>query len=333
MKVLIIGAGRMGMRHAAGVLQSKYVDSLTISDISMEALNNAKTNLPNEHAKDLQFVYSNKIVGTFDVIIIASTAKDRLSLISQILALEPKYLLIEKPLGQSYQDVTTLNNWVTKTNTKVYVNLNMRMYSFINDLKKDLHNLPQFEGLKQINFTGGTLGIGANGIHYLDLVYYLLDADDAKIIAASIDDTVIPSGRGSDFADFGGWACIHFYKQQQLVGKSILSLSSSSTVFGGWEIIGKHGRIRINELEGERVDILRNPQSTMPINRYAADYLPPTSTIISSPFLGDITKNWIDSIKEENVTLPSLDESIKVHRLMFDWLDFSNSYKKIFPIT
>ena len=126
---------------------------------------------------------------------------------------------------------------------------------------------------------------------------------------------------------------IDFYKQTQLVGKSHVILLSDSTVFGGWEIIGQHGRVRVNELEGERVDILRNPLSTLPIYRYAAEYLPPVSQKIESPFLGDLTKEWLDSILEKKQVLPTITESLKVHQLMFDWLAYSKTHSNMFPIT
>lgn len=334
MKILIIGAGRMGVRHAMGVLKSHSVQSLTLTDISIEALQHANTSLSNNNSNvNVFFETPDKLVGSFDVIIIASTAKDRLSIIKKALLFKPKYMLIEKPLEQSYKQVVELTQHLSGSNTTVNVNLNMRMYPFVKDLKENINQLPQFQGLKHINYSGGALGIGANGIHYLDLIFYLLDADEAKIISASIDEVLIKSGRGSDFGDFGGWAIINFYKETQLVGKSHIILLSDSTVFGGWEIIGQHGRVRINELEGERVDILRNPLSTLPAYRYAAEYLPPVSRKIESPFLGDLTNEWLNSILEKKQVLPTITESLKVHQLMFDWLAYSETHSNIFPIT
>ena len=336
MKVTIIGAGRMGLRHAAGVLNVKGIDELVMMDISDASLQNAEAQLKNTgtHCK-LSFIKpGTPISGGCDFVIIASTAGNRIETCELALQLRPKYLLIEKPLGQSYTEVESLVNYFNGSGVTVNVNLNMRMYNFVNDLKNDLDTLPQFQGLKYINVSGGPLGIGANGIHYLDLLFYLYGADNAELVSGEIDTALIPSGRGPQFGDFGGWACIRFYKQQELLGRSLISLSATSTVFGGWDIMGSHGRIRLNETEGERTDILRNPSSEMPVNRYAADYLPPVTKTIETPFLGELTKKWIESLvaKNENL-LPSLEESLKVHRLMFDWLSLSLTHQSVFPIT
>lgn len=336
MKVLIIGAGRMGIRHAQGALNVEEVGEVTMVDISDAALENAKTQLSSHTGSSrLKTGKTGEIKGQYDIVIIASTASDRSETCSYALSFSPKYLLIEKPLGQSYPEVKDLVALFKDKAVQVSINLNTRLYGFINDLKRDLQDLPQFAGVKQINYSGGAIGIGANGIHYLDLLFFLLGAHTAELVAGEIEPQLIPSGRGPQFGDFGGWACVRFLddKKKEL-GRALLSLSSTSTVFGGWEIIGSHGRIRINELEQQRVDILRNPDSTLPVNRYAADYLPPVVRPIESPFLGDLTQKWISSIIKDKVNLlPPIDESLKVHKLLFDWLSLSKTHKEKFPIT
>ena len=336
MKALIIGAGRMGIRHAQGALNVNGVDEVCMVDMIDAALENAKAQLASHaHANKLTTSKAGEAKGAFDFVIIASTAAGRMSACEYALTLNPKYILIEKPLGQSYAEAEQLVHFFNGKKVIASVNLNTRLYKFILDLKKDLDMLPQFKGFKQINYNGGTLGIGANGIHFLDLLFFLLAAKRAKLIAGEIEPDLIPSGRGPQFGDFGGWACIKFFNEkEEYIGRSLISLSSLSTVFGGWEIIGAHGRIRINELENQRVDILRKADSGLPVNRYAADYLPPVVHPIVSPFLGDLTQLWMESIIKNNVNLlPTIDESLKVHKLLFDWLSLSDTHKEKFPIT
>ena len=336
MKALIIGAGRMGIRHAQGILGVVAITEVCMVDISDSSLEIAKAQLfLQELTPKLKTATVGVAKGQYDFVIISSTASDRISTCEYALSFNPKYILIEKPLGQSYSEVESLVNFFKNKNVSVSVNLNTRMYEFVHELKKDLNTLPQFSGIKYINYNGGTIGIGANGIHYIDLLFYLLDASNAELTAGEIEPQLILSGRGTQFGDFGGWSCIKFFDtHQQYLGRSLLSLSSTSTVFGGWEIIGSHGRIRINELEKERVDILRKPGSNMPLNRYAADYLPPVIYSIEPPFLGDLTRKWIESIINKGINLlPAIEESLKVHRLLFDWLSLSTTHKEVFPIT
>ena len=337
MKVIIIGSGRMGIRHAQGIAAIAAIKKIQLVDISQSALDNAKSIF--QGTPDyIKFAFSllndlNTEGVSFDVGIMASTANNRGEIYNLLVDLGCQHILAEKPLGQSYSEVLDFNDTVAKSGIPCYVNLNMRLQDTYIQLHNDLNEFPQLQGDKTITLNTGSLGIGANGIHYLDMLYFLLDADDAKIVAADIESKIIPSGRGANFCDFGGWVVILFYKQQQLVGKALLSMSASSTAFGSWDILGSHGRIYLNEVEQIRIDTLRNADSTMPINRYFADYLPSKETKLAAPFLGDLTAKWLISLLEGKSLLPRIEDSIKVHALMFDWLSHSKTHKTFFPIT
>ena len=182
MRVLIIGAGRMGVRHAQGALKAKKVEEVCLVDISQAVLEKAATQFP-------EFIGTGKLRlakpveadGSYDIVIVATTARRRLDTCIATLAYNPKYILIVKPLGQSFQEVADIVDLFKDKRAKAYVNLNMRMYPFVKQLKRDLMSLPQFRGMKSVNYSGGAIGIGANGIHYIDLLYYLFDADRAEI--------------------------------------------------------------------------------------------------------------------------------------------------------
>jgi len=335
-KVLIIGAGRMGIRHAQGIVAVPEIGEIVLTDIYPSALEKAK-----EVLSDGRFGFyllgDEKLkqdYSSFDICIISATANDRLSLLELAKQFRTKHILVEKPLGQSMQQVEALVRYVKDNALDCVVNLNMRLYDSFVLLKKDLQSLPQFQGHKTISLNTGSLGIGANGIHYLDLLYFLLDADDAELEFAEIDEQLIPSGRGPQFSDFGGCAVLKFYKKGNDVGRALIAMSAESTVFGGWEIIGRHGRIQIDELAGKRVDILRKEESNLPVNRYAADYLPAVERTFESPFLGDLTRKWIESVFYKKVNLlPAIDESVKVHQLLFQWLSLNKTHREKFPIT
>lgn len=332
-RVLIVGAGRMGIRHALGIKSLKALGSAVVIDINQASLDNARAAIADERFSFCLTQDAAKHSIGFDFCVIAATAGNRVELLAMAAALGCREILVEKPLGQNIGQVKELAQYAADHKINCAVNLNMRQYASFIQLKKDLADLPQFNGEKTITINTGTLGIGANGIHYLDLLYFLLDADRAVILAASIDDTVIPSGRGPQFCDFGGWAVIDFFKGAVRCGTVMISMSATSTVFGAWEITGPNGRIYFNEVEGKRIDTLRKPDSAMPVNRYFADYLPPSEQKLESPFLGDLTADWITNLLRGNRALPSIDESIRVHQLMFDWLGKSKKHFDIYPIT
>ena len=328
----------MGIRHAQGICGMPELSQLCIVDKFEGALANAKDALKNSPGfSNTSFMLFDEFIITnqqFDIAILAATSQKRLENCQLLIDKGVKHILVEKPLGQSTAEVKELISFFEEhPNIKGHVNLNMRLYESFISLKNDLQTLPQFDGEKMFTVNTGTIGIGANGIHYLDLLYILFDADDAVIVASEIDDQTVPSARGAEFADFGGWAVIKFYKNKQLLGRAFVSISARSTVFGGWDIVGTHGRITLNEIQQKRIDILRKPDSLMPINRYAADYLEPVEKKIESPFLGELTKIWLQNLIKGNNVLPDLKESAKVHQLMFDWLSASKTHQEHFPIT
>lgn len=322
----------MGIRHLQGVLSVKSVTDVTILDINLQALLNARESVQNDIRLQAELVSDYKPT-KHDVCIIASTANNRKSLIDLAVESSCKYLMIEKPLGQSFEDVLKLNNYIKTLPLTAVVNLNMRQYQPIKKLKYDLANIPQLQGDKVITINTGSLGIGCNGIHYLDKLFFILGADRAEIVSAEIEDVLIPSGRGADFGDFGGWAVIKYYSEDKYLARCLLSMTAGSTAFGGWEIIAPCGRVVIDEIAATRMTILRKPDSTMPLNRYGADYMSPIIEKYESPFLGDLTAEWISSLLKGCNELPLISESLKSHKLMFDWLSYSKKYNKIYPIT
>lgn len=338
MKVVILGSGRMGIRHAEGIIDLSEVEDLCIVDKYSQALKNAEIALKKYKGfNKARFLSLSDFLiedTRYAVAIIATTSKSRLNNCRILLEKGVKYFLIEKPLGQSFNEVKELVDFFDENkNAKAFVNLNMRLYQSFIDLKHDLQSLPQFNGVKTVTLNTGSIGIGANGIHYLDLIYFLFDADNAIIRASEIDDQMLKSARGEDFADFGGWGVFDFTKGNEKVCTALLSISSRSSAFGGWEIIGPHGRILIDEIQQKRINIYRKHDSDIPIYRYAVDYLNPIEEKIISPFLGSLTSIWLSKLINNIDVLPELKDSLKVHQLMFDWLSASKSGQSFFPIT
>jgi predicted dehydrogenase len=336
MKLIIIGAGRMGMRHAIGASNNRQIGKIVIFDISENALVLARKQIEDLDCSDkISFCLLSEIElidFSESIAIIASPAKDRQLICHEIISKGVKEILIEKPLGQSFGEVLELSNYIQKTGVKAYVNLNMRLYESFISLKKDLMEKSQYRGYKIISINTGSIGIGANGIHYLDMLYFLFDADDAKIFAGEIEKETLPSGRGPEYIDFGGWCTIKFFKENNEIGRAHVSITAQSSVFGNWDIITPFGQIIIDEISQRKTEKIRKEDSNMPIQRYGADFLPPVVSGFNSPFLGDLTSDWIDSIINGKSNLPNITESLKVHQLMFDWLSLSRNHEQ-FPIT
>lgn len=338
MKVVIIGAGRMGIRHAQGIENIPEISDIYLIDISENSLINSSEILSNlENFKKFKFLLSSNFADLneqFDVAIIASTAGDRLDTLSQVIHKKVKHVLLEKPLGQSLEEVQKIQKFLESyPSVQSYVNFSMRLTPSLIQLKKDLQSVPQLTGNKTISVNTGAIGIGANGVHLLDMCFFLFDADKAKIVASEVENDIIPSGRGSQFNDFGGWCVIKFYKQDEYLGKLLLSISATSTSFGPIEIISSNGRIYYDEVRETRIDSLRNESSELPVYRYHGDYLPDVKKDFESLPLSQLTHFWLQKLIKGERVLPEVKESLIIHELLFDWLSKSKTHSKLFPIT
>jgi predicted dehydrogenase len=338
MKVVIIGAGRMGVRHALGLNTFLEVSKIVLVDIFPIALVNAEGAVSGVMNKEkFHFILNEDFLNTtedYDVAIIASTAGNRLETLNSLIKKNVKHVLLEKPLGQSLEEVEQMVDYLEQYPTvKTSVNFSFRLLPTMIQLKRDLQRIPQMDGFKTISVNTGAIGIGANGIHLLDMCFFLFDADRAEIIAAEIEDTTIPSGRGAQFNDFGGWAVIKYYNINKCVGKLMISVSSSSTAFGPIEIIGSNGRIQYDEVRGTRLDSLRNESSTFPVYRYHGDYLPDVKKEWVGVSISELTNFWFQNVLNNQFILPSVEEALMVHKLLFDWLSNSKTHSNFYPIT
>ena len=338
MKIVVIGAGKMGVRHAQGIDTMTEVSEICLTDISENSLIDAAKAIANSKKPEkFNFMMADdfvKLDETYDVAIIASTAGDRLKTLSNVIQKKVKHVLLEKPLGQSLEEVKKITDYLDQySNVQSYVNFSMRLTPSLIQLKKDLQTLPQMIGPKTISVNTGAIGIGANGVHLLDMCFFLFDADQATIVASEIEEIVIPSGRGSQFNDFGGWSVIKFYQNDEYQGKLLLSISATSTSLGPIEIIGTHGRIHYDEVRETRIDSFRNENSELPVYRYHGDYLPDSKKEFASLTLSELTHFWLNNLINGKRVLPTVKDSIAIHEVLFDWLSKSKTHSKLYPIT
>ncbi len=332
MNAIVVGSGRMGIRHINGLLNISKIKKILVVDISVKSLENASKNIIDLKSR-CEFKTSIETNEIYEIGIIASTAGERINIIKKLNQIGCKHILIEKPLGQSKSEVKSLIKQVQKSNIKCYVNLNMRLHKCFMNLKNDFEKISQLNGYKVISLNTGSVGIGANGIHYLDFIFFLTDADNATIRYGNISNNIILSGRGSEFCDFGGNAIIDYYKKNNLEATFIISINPNSTAFGNWNIVAKHAHINISELDSLRTNRYRKIDSNLPLNRYNGDYMEPERNNIEFPPLADLTQIWAEGIINGQILLPTIQESVNVHNLMFEWLDFSKTHKDYFPIT
>lgn len=328
----------MGVRHAQGLLSCDFVRSVEISDSNPDALSRAQADLQrNEHFLKCSFRDSESVFtqsAKVDVVVVATTAMGRLGTLQKVYQLKPQVVLVEKPLGQSFQEVTDLVDLANSHPVKTFSNLNMRLYDYFKALREDLISVPQLAGFKNVTINSGAVGIGANGIHYIDLLVYLFGAASVTVERAFVEDDLIASGRGAQFSDFGGYACFLFLAASGApLGRALVAIHATSSVLGAWEVVAPNARVRIDEICQKRYNHYRRPESQLPPYRYGADYFEEEVTSIKIPEMADLTKQWLEAFVAKRELLPTVQDSLLVHNLLFSWLSASAKYSDRFPIT
>ena len=173
-KVLIVGCGNLGRWHIKGLETSKQDVTLFAADHSPMAMQNLTTFLE-EHMGRPSNVHVVKIglsdrdlsgLPKLDLVIVATTAKDRVSLISSLQrSITADYWLIEKLVEQTSENMRRIA--LIMEGQTVYVNHPRRVMPVHQKLFSDLAGM---QNVKLICRGPETIGIASNTSHFIDLL-------------------------------------------------------------------------------------------------------------------------------------------------------------------
>ncbi len=182
-KIAIIGAGQLGSRHLQGLAKTNISCLVEVVEPFEGARITAKQRFEeipsNEKIEKLDF-YENisKLSNELDLVVIATNADVRFKVITELLKnKEVENLVLEKVLFQKISDYKEIKQLLEQTNTKCWVNHPRRMFPFYKNLKEELSNN------KNIHFciSGGSWGLGCNGLHFLDCIEYLSNTQNIEL--------------------------------------------------------------------------------------------------------------------------------------------------------
>jgi hypothetical protein len=196
-KIALIGAGQIGSRHLQSMalldepVSIEVVDPVEQSrDLARARYNEVakiKTATEVTYHKDLTDISDN-----IDVAIIATGADVRRQVIESLLAKKKvKYFILEKILFQKKEDYWFTEKLLKKNNVKAWVNCPRRMWPLYRELGG------QFDGVGNIDMlvSGDKIGLGCNGIHYLDLFCFMTRDKEVVLDAEGLSNEIIPSKR------------------------------------------------------------------------------------------------------------------------------------------
>lgn len=200
-KILIVGFGGIGCRHAQSFLGKKNFEVHIVEPKDL----NIQKNLKIIGAKKDSFKWYKSIrnIPVLDLAIIATSSQPRFEIIKSLIKAGYKRFLLEKIVFQSEEQFYKAIEMVKNSGTKVYCNFVHRYYIPYENIKKELN-----KSLDSINMevTGSAfeLGMGCNAIHYIDLFQYLTGLDDVKLKNYDIRLLQEENRRGSMYKEFYG---------------------------------------------------------------------------------------------------------------------------------
>ena len=203
MKVLLIGCGRMGQR---------YIAALTSLFPDLELCSVDPTVAPPQsrrHYAHLEQVAREPFMLAID----AATNDRRSARFERLVEWGIPHILIEKPHAQSLRESAHMMRVAAHSGARVMVPFYRRFADHYAPATLAQLGAGRLTG---ISITSGAIGIGCNGVHYLDLANYLFGTYPLSVFADLSFDS-IGSPRGPQFSDFGGTVYMHYAAGQCVI--------------------------------------------------------------------------------------------------------------------
>ncbi len=199
--ILIVGCGNIGSRHLQSLERSLVPLSITIIEPNINSQKIAKSQLEKNSKNSIFWLSSiSELNQIFDLVIIATNAEKRKSLVDILLESGNKKFLLEKMVCQSEDDYSNLIKNFKKHGASGWINTNRRYFPFYQKLK----NLINLNDNLKISITTGNKGLGSNAIHFIDLFLWLKNSNDGSLIGDFLTDKLYSNKRGDQYYEFSG---------------------------------------------------------------------------------------------------------------------------------
>lgn len=312
---ILLGAGSMGMRHLVGLANAGFK---CIHIFEPEQKNFLKAHgLLTAKGLDCRRVTSlDAIPKVFDAAIFCGPADSRLALLQSFLSVSfSKRILLEKPLCSSKSDLDTYAHLSRQHNlsSRIGVNFVRRFWPHITKLKELLKEDSDFT----MTANGGAIGIGCNGVHFLDMFKYLAGTEDVEVLWSDISKMEVLSGRGERFKDLGGDFLLRalnskFFCSFAPDSYTNVTLTVKATKFSATVDYGT-SKFRI---------LIKDEDVKNPVYRYGYGFKNEVIDDASIMPPEEITKAW--ALNKFEVV--SLEQAINTHHLLFEILEKGGKY-------
>jgi predicted dehydrogenase len=233
----------------------------------------------------------------YDAAIVASTAAGRLELCTAVGQLGIPAILIEKPLEQSRARTRALLEWVAASRSVVWVNHYRR-------------TLPGYDTLRRggeplvISVSSGAIGLGVNGIHWIDFALDVTGARSGQLLFGEIEETGV-----FGFSDGS---------------RMLLSCSARSSAPAMLSVVTPTSHWIVDQQGDKAWRHSRAATVTHPTYLYGKDYDSETVEGLEAIDLSTLTESWIQAVRaSREPPQPRVAAVAPAYELLFDLLETS----------
>lgn len=296
--------GMMGRRHLKGLVRAgfkvfAYDPNPAAYDVARREL--AQSGLPEG------YLYSDSALPeSVNAAIFAETSTGRFENFRRFLSrTRVDRVLLEKPITANPDEYDMFLS-LAKTHgiaEQTQVNFSRRTWPHVQQLAEMCSREEHFF----MTLTGGAVGLGGNGIHYLDTFLYFLAEEKPSVCWAELSKSMVASGRGGEFEDFGGDFVVEGAR-----GRLLASLSADSSSGVVMTLRGEHFMAQVDYSDLQWKVARRKLESTLPLYRYGADYEVVEQGRLDIPAMDAVTERWALG----SIDLPVLQQALVTHGLM-----------------
>lgn len=315
--ILIFGCGNIGSRHIQGLLKNEKIKiRIYVVEKNKNSIRIAKNRISNYKNNNLIFFYKNLDFKKkkFDLCILATTSKNRLLYIRQIIKNKIiKNLIIEKVPFQNLEDFKKAKNILEKKNITSFVNFPRRSYSVYKNLKNKINS----DILVRIQVVGNPWNMASNMLHFIDLLMFFSKSFGEKLNFKLGKNNKIIKSKRKNFNEIKGRINVY---------------NSEGRILDFRDTKNMEKELVIKIFNGNNIFEINETKFTLKINnRFICNFNYPYQSYLSKFYPSQLTKY-------KNLNLTELSKSYLSHKLLFNILNiqFNKIYKKnilSFPIS
>ena len=312
-KVYLSSLGSMGRKHLIGLLKKGY--TVEAYDPDVNTFDKAHKDIQEEKLDNSDLIKVDMPNKKYEYAIFSETVPSRLKNFKTFLNIShAKNILLEKPLSSSPDEYKLFLKLAKEKGIEknIQVNFIRRSWPHVKKIFDYCKNEDEFV----MTINGGAIGIGCNGIHFIDKFIYLSNEEKPILNWVKLSNKTIQSGRGKQFFDYGGNFVLTSSK-----GAFFASISSNSSSNVVMTVKGKNFIITVDYNDFSWKILERDKYSTLPVYRYGSEYKVIENGFFKIPNVSTFIKNWT----EKKISLPNLEIANISHKCLYDILKYGEA--------